>query len=97
MEDFTEMEKFVSKAIKAEAVKYAHHVWAEKGWQETVEGDRHYLRMARAAIRAMGDPTAQIIHAACDEVNREQVRPVSINRVDVANIWSAMVGAASKP
>ena len=60
----TEMETRVSAVLMELAMEYiTTPAWAERSWQQSNEGRAHYIKMARAAIRAMREPTKEMIGA----------------------------------
>ena len=90
----TEMElKVARNLLDYEAAGQPHTAWDDlsPGYRNVMIGK------ARAAIRAMGEPTKEMVLAGCAKAAEEQLRPISINRRDAADLWRAMIDAASPP
>ncbi len=50
--------------------------------------------IADAALDCLTTPPSEaMVRAACEEARKEQCRPVSINRVDAAMVYEAMIRA----
>jgi hypothetical protein len=61
--------------------------WAERSWQQSNEGRAHYIKMARAVIRAMRTPTTEML--------RDALIGMPVRTEPAAAIWEAMIDAAS--
>ncbi|CAB4167820.1 hypothetical protein UFOVP868_54 [uncultured Caudovirales phage] len=84
----TEMELRVAKVLMERAMDYiTTPAWAERSWQQTNEGRAHYINTARAAIRAMREPTTKML--------REAGMDGVCSTEDVAFMWGEMIDAAS--
>lgn len=84
----TEMELRVSAVLMERAMEYiTTPAWAERSWQQSNEGRAHYIKMARAAIRAMHNPTTEML--------REAGLGATSSTEDIAYMWEAMIDAAS--
>lgn len=67
---------------------YALNVWSHA----SDEDHKMYIELADIALDCLTvRPSEAMIRAACEEARKEQMRPVSINRVDAAMVWETMV------
>ena len=84
----TEMETRVASVLMERAMEYiTTPAWAERSWQQSNEGRAHYIKMARAAIRAMRTPTTEML--------REAGMAIAGNTEAHATVWETMIDAAS--
>jgi len=54
------------------------------------------IAIGHAAIKAMREPTEEMVLAGCAKAREEQVRPISVNRKDAWDLWQAMIDNALK-
>lgn len=84
----TEMELRVAKVLMERAMDYiTTPAWAERSWQQTNEGRAHYINTARAAIRAMREPTTEML--------RDALIGMPVRTEPAAAIWEVLIDAAS--
>jgi len=84
----TEMELRVAKVLMERAMDYiTTPAWAERSWQQTNEGRAHYINTARAAIRAMREPTTEMLRAC-------GLFALGTDK-EIAFTWQEMIDAAS--
>jgi len=84
----TEMETRVSAVLMELAMEYiTTPAWVEQSWQQSNEGRAHYIKTARAAIRAMRVPTTEML--------RDALFGMPVRTEPAAAIWEVLIDAAS--